>query len=90
VTEAIWFLDVGWVRIMDQKETNESEWRNPDNWSGPLYFSKKDSRTWVPKSIPWMGWTLNIGRTAGAYWLLGFLIGLPIFIILMQSVAAGR
>ncbi len=48
---------------MDQREINEAEWRNPENWSGSFggfYFSKKDTRTWVPKSIPWMGWTLNL------------------------------
>jgi len=75
---------------MDQKEINMAEWRNPENWSGPFYFSKKDSRTWVPKSIPWMGWTLNIGKPAGAYWLLGIIIGLPVFIIVVQSASSGR
>lgn len=72
---------------MDQKEINAAEWKNPDNWSGPgwvsFYFSKKDTRTWVPKSIPWMGWTLNLGKPAGAYWLLGFIIGLPILILMI-------
>ncbi len=43
-------------------------------------FSKRDSRTWVPKSVPWMGWTLNLGKPAGAYWLLAFLVGLPMLI----------
>jgi uncharacterized membrane protein len=38
---------------------------------------QQDSRTWVPKSIPWMGWTLNIAKPAGAYWLVFFLAGLP-------------
>lgn len=83
---------------MDQKEINEAEWKNRDNWSGSrwlsFYFSKKDSRTWVPKSIPWMGWTLNLGRPAGAYWLVGFLVGLPLFMIVlaivMQAAAAGK
>lgn len=75
---------------MDQKEINLAEWKNPDNWSGGFYFSKKDSRTWVPKSIPWMGWTLNIGRPAGAYWLLGFLIGLPVFVIAIQALTASK
>lgn len=40
---------------INQKEINRAEWSNPDNWSVGFYFSKKDSRTWVPKSIPWMG-----------------------------------
>jgi hypothetical protein len=33
---------------MDQKEINDTEWKNPDNWSGPFYFSKKDSRIGEP------------------------------------------
>ena len=73
---------------MDQKEINEAEWSNHDNWSVGLYFSKKDSRTWVPKSVPWMGWTLNLGRRAGAMWMLGFFIGIPMFIIVIASLSA--
>ena len=69
---------------MTQEEINRKEWENPDNWSGPgFYFSKKDSRTWVPKSIPWMGWTINIGQPAGAYFLLATIIGIPILIIVI-------
>ncbi len=75
---------------MDQKEINETEWKNPDNWSGQFYFSKKDTRTWVPKSIPWMGWTLNLGTPAGAGWMLGFLIGLPLLPILVIILAIGK
>jgi uncharacterized membrane protein len=72
---------------MDQDAINRAEWKNPDNWSGGFYFSKKDSRVWVPKSIPWMGWTLNIGTTAGACWLLGLVIGLPVLVIAIQALA---
>lgn len=70
---------------MDQREINQSEWNNPENWSGPkwlrLYFSKRDSRTWVPKSIPAMGWTINLGQNAGAYWFLGSILLPPLLII---------
>jgi len=34
-----------------QDEINQTEWENPDNWT-TIYFSKKDSRPWVPKKIP--------------------------------------
>ena len=65
---------------MDQKEINKTEWSNPENWGGPrwmsVYFSKKDSRIWVPKQIPLMGWTLNLARTSGVILFLGILIGL--------------
>jgi uncharacterized membrane protein len=70
--------------MTDQEKSNQAEWENPDNWSVGLYFSKKDTRTWVPKSIPWMGSTLNLGTRAGAMWMIGFLIGLPLFIILLM------
>lgn len=54
---------------MDQKQINRKEWENPDNWGGPkwisVYFSKKDSRTFVQKQIPIMGWTLNLAKTSG-------------------------
>ncbi len=75
---------------MTQDEINDQEWKNPSNWSGgwaALYFSKKDTRTWVPKPIPWMGYTLNLGKPAGAYWLLGFLVGLPLCIIALSILA---
>ena len=71
---------------MDQRQINQAEWENPQNWSGPkwlcAYFSKNDSRTWVPKRTPGMGWTVNLGKTAGVLWLTGFLVGIPLLIIL--------
>ncbi|MGD9020863.1 MAG: DUF5808 domain-containing protein [Lysobacterales bacterium] len=67
-------------RGADQKSINRTEWSNPDNWGGPrwisVYFSKKDSRTWVPKQIPWMGWTLNLAKTSGVLTFLFIIIGL--------------
>lgn len=70
---------------MNQEEINKAEWQNPDNWTlGSrllcVYFSHKDSRTWVPKRIPWMGYTLNLGKPSGVVWLIGFLISIPAFI----------
>ena len=70
---------------MTQDEINKAEWENPDNWTlGSkwlcIYFSHKDSRTWVPKQIPWMGSTLNLGKPAGVAWLTAFLLGIPAFI----------
>ena len=71
---------------MTLEEINEQEWRNPENWSGSLagfYFSKKDTRTWVPKKVRAFGWTLNLGRPAGARWMLGFLVGLPLAMLFL-------
>ena len=80
---------------MDQNETDQAEWENPDNWSGPkalsAYFSKKDSRTVIPKQLPWMGWTVNLGKTAGVFWLIGVLLGIPLAVILiLVTTEAGR
>lgn len=72
---------------MTQEEINELEWKNPDNWSLGLYFSKKDSRTWVPKSIPSMGWTTNIGKSAGAIWFIALLGGIPMAAALLMTIA---
>ena len=68
---------------MNQKDINRSEWLNPDNWSqGPkylsMYFSHKDSRTWVPKRIYWMGDTVNTAKFSGVAWLIGFILGIPL------------
>ena len=76
---------------MNQDEINQADWENPDNWTKGsklmcVHFSHKDSRTWVPKRIPWMGVTMNLGKVAGVAWLTGFLVSIPaliIFIILV-------
>jgi uncharacterized membrane protein len=60
------------------------EWKNPDNWHGGIlgiYYSKKDSRSWVPKKIPWMGWTINFAQSSGI-WSLAILVMIPVIIIL--------
>jgi serine/threonine protein kinase/LysM repeat protein len=58
----------------NQPAINEVEWKNPGNWTGPkwlsVYFSKRDSRAWVPKQIPALGWTVNLGNPRGAFALL--------------------
>jgi uncharacterized membrane protein len=56
-----------------QDEINKDEWENSDNWSS-IYFSKKDSRTCVPKKNPKYGWTINFGSTSGAKWIYYFFI----------------
>ena len=76
---------------MTQDEINQEEWQNHDNWSGPkwlsVYFSKKDSRTWVPKQVPAMGWTINLGKPAGIFWLFGVLIGVLLLVIIISVIA---
>lgn len=62
---------------MTQEEINSQEWHDESNWSRPLwlgiYFSKKDTRSWVPKIIPKLGWTVNLGNLAGAIWFIGII-----------------
>ena len=57
-------------------ETNQAEWSNEDNWSHSkfgVYFSKRDTRVWVPKKFGW-GWTLNFGQPQASWWLIGLLV----------------
>jgi uncharacterized membrane protein len=76
---------------MDQREIDEAEWKNPANWTGGMfsfYFSKRDSRTWVPKSVPALGWTVNLGKPAGAAWLVGIMFAIPAVILGLLVAAA--
>lgn len=73
---------------MDQNEINQAEWLNPANWTTGskllcVYFSHKDSRTWVPKRIPWMGSTINLAKPGGVAWLTSFILGMPLFIVVV-------
>jgi uncharacterized membrane protein len=66
---------------MTQDEINQAEWENPANWSDTIvgvYFSKRDSRVWVPKRLPSWGWTINLGHPSGAWWLVGLLAAGPV------------
>lgn len=70
---------------MSQQDINQKEWEKDENWTegGKLltvYFSHTDSRVWVPKRIPAMGWTLNLAKRGGVAWFIGLLL-LPTFIM---------
>jgi uncharacterized membrane protein len=75
---------------MTQEEINQSEWSDPKNWSGPrwlkLYISRRDTRTWVPKRHPALGWTINLGNSRGAGWLVGVVIGAIAFVVLSNII----
>jgi hypothetical protein len=74
-----------------QDQINQAEWENPDNWGGPdliaVYFSKKDTRTWVPKKNPRAGWVQNLATRSGVYWFWGLFIGIILFCNLVWAVA---
>ncbi len=64
-----------------QRAINDQEWHRDENWSWTgVYFSVTDSRTWVPKRNPVLGWTVNTAHTAGRLWLLAIL-GIPLVFI---------
>jgi hypothetical protein len=89
---------------MTQHEINLLEWASPENWSEGLvrtYFSKKDSRVFVPNR-PWIGDThpksyppisfsgtkINFGhRRAGTWFLVLWLLPIAgLFTVLMLTV----
>jgi serine/threonine protein kinase len=85
----------------EQAATNEQEWRDPRNWTGPawlsVYFSKRDSRAWVPKQITGLGWTVNLGNPRGAFALMAIfgaivlvLITVPLVIVVASHPTAVR
>ena len=65
---------------MDTKQANIAEWSDHKNWSRfgllGIYFSKVDSRLWVPKATPGLGWTLNFAHR-GAVAMLLAVIAVP-------------
>ncbi|MHC5036632.1 MAG: DUF5808 domain-containing protein [Planctomycetota bacterium] len=76
---------------MDQRVLNKQEWERDENWTSgtrllAVYFSHKDSRTWVPKRIPGSGWTLNLAKRAGVFWLIGFMVGIPFLMAVTAAV----
>ena len=63
--------------MITQEEIDRAEWENLANWSHPVfgvYFSKRDSRIWVPKRTPSWGWTLNMGHPSATWWLVGIIL----------------
>ena len=62
---------------MTEAEQDETEWRSPENWHGGplgLYYSRRDSRAFVPKRNPAFGATINFARPLGVVWLVGLLV----------------
>ena len=81
--------------MQNREMANEQEWANAENWSDStmgLYFSKRDTRVWVPKRRRELGWTLNLARAAGAGWFLAILLApsLVLLVVLMAVVVLSR
>jgi len=48
---------------------------DPDNYKWFLfYYNTKDSRIFVPKMSPWMGWTLNFGNIFSYLIIIGIVL----------------
>jgi uncharacterized membrane protein len=62
-----------------QGEIDDREWSNPENWHWTFYFSRKDSRTFVPKRRGY-GSTLNFGSW-GAFAFLACLLLAPLLVL---------
>jgi uncharacterized membrane protein len=68
------------IRLVHEDEINDREWARADNWSPlGLYRSARDTRVWVPKRNPAMGWTVNMAHRAGRV-SLAALLASPIVI----------
>lgn len=68
----------------------EHLWKDPKNWGGGLtgfYFCKEDPRLWVPKRIPALGITVNLGHPKGGAMLVGIFM-VPFVILLIGTVVA--
>lgn len=71
---------------MSQLELDEAEWQNPTNWrGGAFYFSRRDSRAFVPKRHSKLGVTVNFARPAG----IGFLVGVLLFALVVGWLTRG-
>lgn len=64
---------------MRQTQIDDAEWENPANWHAGFYFSRRDSRSFVPKRNPNFGATINFARPAG----YGYLFGILAFVALV-------
>ncbi|MFO0965308.1 MAG: hypothetical protein U0793_06940 [Gemmataceae bacterium] len=64
---------------LTRKEIDEREWSNPQNWHWSFYYSRKDSRTCVPRRRG-PGSTLNFGQRDAIVFLL-VLFSMPLAIL---------
>lgn len=75
---------------MSQNDVNHAEWSDPKNWGDGVmrfYFSKSDSRSWVPKQQPRLGWTLNMAHRHAGLWLTA-LASIPFLCVVVAWVVA--
>ncbi|HEU5175116.1 MAG TPA: hypothetical protein VFT96_10220 [Gemmatimonadaceae bacterium] len=57
---------------MSQVEIDDAEWKKAANWrGGMIYFSRRDSRPFVPKRNADMGITVNFAHPTGILFVVG-------------------
>ena len=70
-------------------ERDDAEWSNPANWHGGplgLYFSRRDSRPFVPKRGSQMGGaTINFAHKTGIFMLIGILGFMVLMFVLTRA-----
>ena len=75
---------------MDIETTNKNEWQQAGNWSRMglfgIYFSKADTRLFVPKATPAFGWTLNFGHRHAVPWLSALILLPVVFTVAILSI----
>jgi uncharacterized membrane protein len=69
---------------MNQDEINERERNNPGSWGKLLgfYHSAADSRLWVRKPQPWMGWSLNMANPSARVLVRLFILFTLLFCVM--------
>jgi len=69
----------------------EACWKDPRNRRWGVYYCKADPRVIVPKSIKWMGWTVNAARTSAipVLLLLVAVLAAPVFIAAFKGAGIG-
>jgi len=72
-------------------EEIEACWKDPRNRKWGVYYCKADPRVIVPKSIKWMGWTVNAARPSAIPMVLLLLamVAVPISIATFKGAGMG-
>lgn len=71
------------MKTNTEKEIFDSARKDPRSWKGYFfYMNGNDSRIFVPKRIPSMGWTLNFANPYSYLILLSIII-IPILISIL-------
>ncbi len=73
------------------REEIEACWNDPQSWKWGVYYCKADPRVIVPKSLKWMGWTVNAAHPGAIpmVLLLIAILAVPIVIVCAEGGGTG-